>query len=207
MLTHATSQKDTQLATLVDTGNTTIHALASQDTALQQAVRLLPGTLSTARRTFGDLTSFANQLTPVANNLVPVVHSLPTTLADTRTLVRASALIPVGKVRSFESAILPLTGVVNQAAKGLRIDLPRLTTSFKALEYVTNEFAYAPSAGNPGMLYWFAWFAHNVDSFVGNHDANGSAWRALLLTSCSSLGTLNPTLHTLLTTTLGTFGC
>ncbi len=207
VLTHAAAQDGNQLGTLVDAGNTTIGALAAQNTALRASVQALPGTLQTAQRTFGDLTSFADALAPTAVGLIPVARNLPTTLRDARTLVRAAALLPVAKVKSIENAILPLTGAVAGVISGLHRNTPPLTTTFKALTYVTNELAYSPGNGNPGMLYWLAWFAHNVDSFVGNHDANGSAWRTLIITSCSTLNSLNPTIHGLLTTVLGTFGC
>jgi ABC-type transporter Mla subunit MlaD len=207
VLTKATSQDDGQLATLVDSGNRTIQALASQDVALRQAIRLLPGTLAQTRTTFGHLTSFADELGPTASKLIPVAQHLPATLRDTKTLIQTSALLPINKVKSFENAIVPLTGAVTGVTSGLQTDLPPLTTTFKALQYVTNEVAYAPSAGNPGFTYWLSWFAHNVNSFVGNHDANGSGWRSLLITSCGTLGSLNPALRTLLTTVLGNFGC
>src|SRR5205823_7001835 len=54
VLTKATSQKDTQLATVVRAGDQTVHALASQDAALREAIVRLPGTLQTTRKTLGD---------------------------------------------------------------------------------------------------------------------------------------------------------
>jgi phospholipid/cholesterol/gamma-HCH transport system substrate-binding protein len=84
--------------------------------------------------------------------------------------------------------------------------VPALTDSFKVLAYTTNELAYNQGSKNPGFLYWLAWFAHNSDSFISNSDANGPAWRALLLTSCSSLK--SATIGPLLELVLGTnFGC
>jgi phospholipid/cholesterol/gamma-HCH transport system substrate-binding protein len=207
VLTSATSHDDKQLATLVDAGDTTVHALASQDGALQQAVRLLPGVLSQTRQTFTDLTGFANELTPTATALIPVAHHLPETLADARTLIKTAALLPVGKVQTFEHAVIPLAGALTGVLAGLKVDVPALKTSFKAIEYFTNEAAYDPANGNPGFLYWIAWFAHNVDSFVGNHDANGSTWRALLMTTCSTEEDLNPTVKALLSAVVGTLGC
>jgi phospholipid/cholesterol/gamma-HCH transport system substrate-binding protein len=163
--------------------------------------------LSAARTTFGNLTSFADQLAPTATALVPVVKHLPSTLKDSRTLIQTAALLPVSKVGAFERVITPLATQLTQAGHSLSIDAPELATNFKALEYVTNELAYDPGGGNPGFLYWLAWFAHNADSFVGNTDANGPTWRTLIMTSCESLSALSPTLRTLLEALGGNFGC
>ncbi len=84
--------------------------------------------------------------------------------------------------------------------------IPQLVKSFKVLTYVTNELAYNPGGRNQGFMYWLAWFAHNADSFLATSDANGPAWRALLLTSCTSLKSFafGPLIETLLGTN---FGC
>jgi phospholipid/cholesterol/gamma-HCH transport system substrate-binding protein len=81
-----------------------------------------------------------------------------------------------------------------------------LISSFKVLNYVTNEVAYNGGGANPGFLYWLSWFAHNADSFLSTSDAHGAAWRGVLLVSCAQLkGTaIGPLLTTLLGTT---FGC
>jgi phospholipid/cholesterol/gamma-HCH transport system substrate-binding protein len=207
VLTKATSVDDTQLGQVVQSGNTTIQALASQDGSLERAVKLLPGTLATTRSTFADLTNFANELTPTAQALVPIAQHLPKTLTQARTLIKTAALLPTAKIKSFEQTLTPLASKLVGLDSGLKTDVPPLTTAFKGLEYITNEVAYDPGNGNPGFLYWLAWFAHNADSFVGNTDANGSAWRTLLMTTCSSLDSVSPTVKTLVTSLLGSFGC
>jgi len=206
VLGQATARDDQQLGELVSTGDTTIHALASQNVALRDAVTRLPGTLTTARSTLSDLTGFADQLTPTAYALLPIVRHLPTTLADTRTLIRAAALLPLNKIKQFESVVLPLTRILPGLETALDKVVPELTDTFKVLEYVTNEGAYDPGGGNPGFLYWIAWFAHNTDSFMGSSDANGSAWRTLTLTTCSGLEAFSfgPLFEDLFGTT---FGC
>jgi phospholipid/cholesterol/gamma-HCH transport system substrate-binding protein len=75
---------------------------------------------------------------------------------------------------------------------------------------VTNEIAYVPGHGNPGFLYWLAWFAHNSDSFLSSVDANGGGWRGLLSLSCADLqgGSLGTLLSGLLGSNLSTLlGC
>ncbi len=199
---------DTQLGTLIDTSDTTVSALASQDTQLSRSLSQLPATLSQTRRTLTSLTGFANQLTPTSKALVPVANRLPTTLKDARTLAKAAALLPVSKVKAFENAFgSPLASDIAGLKTGLSEDTPNLVQSFKGIEYVTNELAYDPGNGNPGFLYWLAWFGHNVDSFVGNSDANGPDWRLLTETTCSSLSDASPTTQSLLNVVLSQLGC
>ena len=38
-----------------------------------------------------------------------------------------------------------------------------------------------------GYLFWLSWFAHNLNAFTGNQDANGTFWRGTAIVSCSSL--------------------
>jgi phospholipid/cholesterol/gamma-HCH transport system substrate-binding protein len=206
VLAHATSQSDAQLAGLVRTGDTTVGALASQNQQLREAIGRLPGTLATTRHTLTDLTSFSNQLTPTATALIPTVNRLPNTLRDTNTLIKAATVLPLNKIKAFEEAVLPLTGQLPQLESGLNTAVPELEKTFKVLEYVTNETAYDPGNGNPGFLYWLAWFAHNTDSFVGNSDANGPAWRTLAILDCHGLQAFSfgPLLKLLFHTT---FGC
>jgi phospholipid/cholesterol/gamma-HCH transport system substrate-binding protein len=199
---------DTQLGTLVDTSDKTLSALASQDTQLSKSLSTLPANLSQTRQTLTHLTSFANELTPTATALVPLAKHLPTTLKDARTLVKAAALLPVNKIKAFESVFSgPLSTDLTNLQTGLAQDTPNLTTSFKGIEYITNELAYNPGNGNPGFLYWLGWFAHNVDSFVGNTDANGPDWRLLTETTCSSLADASSTTKALVNVVLSQLGC
>lgn len=199
---------DKQLGTLVDTSDTTLSALASQDKQLSTSLSDLPANLSQTRQTLTHLTSFANELTPTATALVPLAKHLPTTLKDSQTLVKAAALLPVNKVKAFENVFDgPLATDLTGLTTGLNQDTPELDQSFKGIEYITNELAYDPGNGNPGFLYWLAWFAHNVDSFVGNSDANGPDWRLLTETTCSSLTDVSGETQTVLTGLLAGLGC
>ena len=206
VLASATSQRDTQLATLVRTGDTTVQALAGQNAQLRQAIGELPSTLATTRRTLTDLIPFSDLLGPTATALIPTVRKLPATLIDTRTLIKGATVLPLNKIKAFESAVLPLTRILPQINVRLNSEVPELVKTFKVLRYVTNEIAYEPGHGNPGFLYWLAWFSHNADSFMSSSDANGSVWRTLALTSCSGLEAFSfgPVLKILFGTT---FGC
>jgi phospholipid/cholesterol/gamma-HCH transport system substrate-binding protein len=198
---------DKQLGQLIDTSDTTVRALASQDAQLSTSLSELPANLNLTQATLAHITTFADQLTPTSKALLPLTRHVPTTLRDTRTLVRAAALLPVDKVHSFEQVMLPLAKDLSNVETGLARDTPNLTKSFKGLQYITNELAYDPGGGNPGFLYWLAWFSHNVDSFVGNSDANGPAWRLLLTANCSTLSDASGLTKTVLTGLLDDLGC
>jgi len=206
VLTKATSQKDSQLAKVVQAGDATVQALASQDVALQQAITRLPGTLSTTRSTLADLTPLADALGPAATALLPTARNLPDTLRNSQTLFSAAGLLPLDKIPAFVNAVIPLAKQLPPVASNLKASIPPLTQSFKVLNYVTNELAYNPGGKNQGFLYWLAWFAHNLNSFQSVADANGSAWRGFLVESCGALkgSAVGPLLTTLLGTT---FGC
>jgi phospholipid/cholesterol/gamma-HCH transport system substrate-binding protein len=206
VLNKAASAKDAQIAQVVKAGNTTVGALASQDVALQTAVDRLPSVLATTRTTLVDTAAFANALSPTANALVPIARRLPQTLRDTNTLLQGAVLLPLDQIKPFVDAVTPLTTQLPPLQKALTAATPPLINSFKVLTYVTNEVAYRPGGKNPGFLYWIAWFAHNANSFIGSSDANGPAWRSLILATCPSLNAFafGPLIETLLGTD---FGC
>ncbi len=118
-------------------------------------------------------------------------------------------MLPLNKIPPFVSAVLPLADQLQPTIANLKQIVPPLESSFRVLGAVTNEIAYAPGHGNPGFLYWLAWFAHNGDSFLSTHDANGGGWRLLLSLSCSDLnGGLGSYLQQLLGTGLSSLlGC
>jgi phospholipid/cholesterol/gamma-HCH transport system substrate-binding protein len=186
-VTKAISVKDGQLQTVVRAGDRAVGALASQDVALREAISRLPGTLQQTRATLADSTTLANALGPTATALVPVARRLPSTLKNSQTLFQGAALLPLNKIPAFVNAVIPLAKQLSPVESNLNAELPPLVSSFKVLGAVTNETAYVPGHGNPGFLYWLAWFAHNADSFLSTRDVNGGAWRGLSLLSCSDL--------------------
>jgi phospholipid/cholesterol/gamma-HCH transport system substrate-binding protein len=206
LVTSAVSVKDGQLGELVRASDTTISALASQNVALRRAVALLPGTLARTRRTLHALVPFSDALGPASNALVPVARQLPSTLRDSRTAFRGAALLPLGQIRPFVRAALPLARKLPSLASELRVEVPDLTAAFKVLVYSANELAFDPGGRNPGFLYWLAWFAHNSNSFISTSDANGPVWRTLLMSNCAALKSL--TVGPVLEQVLGThFSC
>ena len=202
----AGAQENGQLRTLIQTGENTVKALAGQDTALRQSITALPGALQQTRTTLGHVTTFANALGPTARALLPTARSLPATLRRSRVLFQGAVFLPLGQIPAFVHAVTPLARNLPGLASNLKIEVPDLINALKVLAYSTNELAYDPGHGNPGFLYWLAWFAHNSDSFVSASDANGPVWRTILITSCQTVRSL-PAGH-ILSQVLGTtFGC
>lgn len=208
-LTEAVSAKDGQLQTVVRAGSQTVQALASQDQALRASIVALPGTLQTTRQTLADLIPFSNALGPTAGALIPTARELPTTLRHARTLFQSAAILPLSKIPPFVHVVLPLAKQLQPTVANLKQILPPLESSFKVLGAVTNEMAYVPGHGNPGFLYWLAWFVHNGDSFLSIHDANGGNWRLLTSLSCTELdGSFGGVLQKVLGSGLGgLIGC
>jgi phospholipid/cholesterol/gamma-HCH transport system substrate-binding protein len=206
VLTKATAAKDAQLRSAVRAGDQTVRAFADQNVALRTAVARLPGTLDTTRTTLSDVTGFANALGPTATALLPTARRLPATLRQSNTLFRGAALLPLDEIPPFVNAVVPLAQQLPPLTRDLRAAIPALIKSFKVLAYVTNELTYNPGGSNPGFLYWTSWFAHNSDSFISNSDANGSAWRVLVLGTCRGFESFSfgPLIKLLLG---NTFGC
>ena len=124
-------------------------------------------------------------------------------------MFQGAALLPLQQIPAFVDATRPLTLDLPPLERKLKIEVPDTIAAFKVLTYATNEITYNPGGRNPGFLYWLAWFAHNSDSFLSTHDANGGGWRGLLSLSCSDLGgTLGGLLTGLLGSNLSTLlGC
>ena len=86
-------------------------------------------------------------------------------------------------MRPFVRDAQPTLRELAPAATQLTALIPHLTSITKVLQYATNELAYNPGGGDPGMLFWLDWAAHNVDSATGNEDTRGrsparSSWPA-----------------------------
>lgn len=202
----AGARENGQLRTLIQTGDETVKSLSSQDSALRRSIDGLPSALAQTRTTLGHVTAFANALGPTARALEPTARSLPATLRRTQLLFKGAVLLPLNQIPAFIKVVKPLARDLPGLASNLKIEVPDLIDALKVLAYSTNELAYDPGHGNPGFLYWLAWFAHNADSFVSSSDANGPVWRTILVGSCQSLKDLPA--GPLLSQVLGTkFGC
>jgi phospholipid/cholesterol/gamma-HCH transport system substrate-binding protein len=185
-LTRAAGGKDREIGQVVESGNATFAALASQDAALRASIARLPGTLADAGRTLRDTTTFARAVPPTLDALMPTTRRLSATLRSSRQLLPGITLLPLEQVPPFIAALQPLAPQLPPTISDLSSATPPLTSAFGVLEQVSNEIAYNPPGGS-SYLFWLAWFAHNSNSVLSTEDAHGAVFRGLGLVSCSTL--------------------
>jgi phospholipid/cholesterol/gamma-HCH transport system substrate-binding protein len=177
--------EDHALPQLVLAGDQTLHALASQATALGRATTLLPGSLQSLDSTLADLKGFSDQLTPTLTRLLPAITRLPDTLAAVRPFAASTARALQQRITPFVVKAAPLVSVLGPATAHLATATPLLTSSLQVFTYATNELAYNPNTANQGYLYWMDWFFHNWNSVFSSGDANGVSPRADVLANCN----------------------
>jgi len=188
LLTTAAGTSEGDVTRVVQAGNATLGALASQDSALRGALTQLPGTLSAARTTLYDAAPFARSLRRTLTAVEPAVPRLKRTLQNTPDAIRGLLGLPIGPLKRFTKAVGPLGAQVRPAARDLGLANPSLETAFAAINQTTNILAYNPGSGSKAYLFYLAWFAHNADSMISTEDAHGAVWRGLGLISCDSFG-------------------
>jgi phospholipid/cholesterol/gamma-HCH transport system substrate-binding protein len=189
VVTRAASQ-DGQLSEVVQAGNATLNAIAEQDTPLRQAIAQLPATLAVTDKTLGHAATLAGELRPTLTALMPAVRRLPRTFEALGPFAATTSGIVAHQLRPFTVDAQPLVRALGPAVTRLSAMTPDLQSSFMVLDYLVNELAYNPGGDDPGMLFWAAWTAHNLNSFVSVQDANGGLGRTLLFGSCSQLQAL-----------------
>jgi ABC-type transporter Mla subunit MlaD len=138
LLSEALGAKDTQLAQLVDSSNTTFHALADQDQNLRGALRELPPTLRQANVTLPKVTALADELGPTLQSLRPAARDLAPALRETRPFLRLTTPIIRNELRPFARDARPTIRDLNQIAlrKGADNDLYDLVRTFPPLAQI-----------------------------------------------------------------------
>jgi phospholipid/cholesterol/gamma-HCH transport system substrate-binding protein len=197
VLTRSVGQHGDELAQLVDSSNSALGAIGREDSHVQEAVRLLPGTLATAHHTLDKTAPFAKLLGPTFNNLRPFARNLDRLNASVR---RVSNTKPVvrDQIRPFVRAARTPVRNLRPAARNLAKATPRLTDVGTILNRLGNMAAYNPDGANPpnspnrdeGYLYWLAWLGHNGDSVFQSSDANNLYRRVYFTGSCASMASV-----------------
>jgi hypothetical protein len=185
-LTHAASQ-DGELAAVVTAGQQTLHAIATQDRPLRNAIAKLPGTLDAARGTLTRLTPFARVLRPTLDALLPSLHPLPGVLTDVGTFSERGADVLRNSVRPLVRSARPVIRDARIAVPALHDAAPPLTGVGQTLNYLLNELAFVPGGDDQGYLFWLAWFMHNMNSAITTGDANGAIVRAAIVVACGPI--------------------
>jgi phospholipid/cholesterol/gamma-HCH transport system substrate-binding protein len=91
------------------------------------------------------------------------------------------------RIRPAVRDLQPLAGDLSTSTHNLSAVTPALSGAFRVLRYVANELAYNPPGRNEGFLFWFAWFAHNINSAFSIEDAHGAIARGFDVLSCDEL--------------------
>jgi phospholipid/cholesterol/gamma-HCH transport system substrate-binding protein len=193
LLTGAIAQHGSELTALVSSSNRALGAIAREDSHVQEAVRLLPGTLATAHDTLNKTLPFAQLLGPTFNNLRPFARNLDRVNAST---IRVAATKPAIKhqIRPFVRAARAPVRNLRPAARRLARATPRLTDIGIEINRLGNMAAYNPGGANPpgspnrdeGYLYWLAWLSHDADSVFQAGDSQGFYRRFIVTQNCAT---------------------
>jgi phospholipid/cholesterol/gamma-HCH transport system substrate-binding protein len=170
-----------ELTTLVRSSSTVLRSFASEDDAISEAVRRLPGTLSQTTDTLGRVENFANVLKPAAETLRPAARELDA--ANKAIIPLANEATPQLRksIRPFVRASRPVVRDLSGTAGKLADATPSLEGVFKQLNLVLNMVAFNPNGKEgpenanrqEGYLFWLAWLNHmgiNVHTLSTPHE-------------------------------------
>lgn len=192
------ARKPGQLTRLVRASSTTLHAIASEDGSLRDAVGELAPTLTQATTTLRAVTPFARELGPTTRALLPAVRELRTVNASVGPFAREATPIVRDTIRPFVRRALPLARDLAPAARGLARTFPELARNETVLDDFANMLADNPNgregpdaAGrDEGYLFWLAWLTHQTANLQSIDDANGPMRPVFLTGTCTTLTSL-----------------
>lgn len=187
VVTQALGGVDRQLASLITSSDTNFRAISSQDTELEQALALFPGTLRESITAFGKLRNFARASGTANARLLPFAHELAPALRASRPLFNDTAPVIRNQLRPFAVAVQPVAQILKPASVSLAKATPPLTRAFGVLNNLFNTLAYEPGHGEQSYLFWGSWLAHNVDELTRLQDAHGPTLQGEFMGSCSEL--------------------
>jgi phospholipid/cholesterol/gamma-HCH transport system substrate-binding protein len=195
LVTGEVGRHDDDLASLVDSSNAALGAIAEQDPHVQRAVRFLPGTLSESRRTLNKLTDLGAVLGPTFNDLRPFARNLDEMNASVRSLAGSATPVIRREIRPFVRTARKPVGDLKVAAKRYSKATPELTKIGEKINRLGNMAAFnpggaqAPGSANrdEGYLYWAGWLGHNGNSVFSAQDGTGLYRRLYLTMGCDNI--------------------
>lgn len=202
-LAETVGERDDDLTTLVAASDEALGAMASQDAALRDTVRRLPGALGRTSAAMSSVRRLAAELGPAARDLRPAARGLDGAVRSLRPLASRATPVVRTQLRPFSRDAGPALDVARPAARDLAAQAPALVTTGRVLERVFDTLAGDPAGDAPAPLFYLAWANHLSASVFGTQDAHGPVRRGAMLISCPSLavleqiGSVNPTLGTL----------
>jgi phospholipid/cholesterol/gamma-HCH transport system substrate-binding protein len=186
LVTRSLGGVNSQLTSLIRSSNTNFSAISSEDANLQQALTLLPGTLSQADTTLSKSQAFANQSATTLHALLPFAHAFGPALQASEPLFKDTTPVIRDQLRPFATAVQPLAKVLNPASAELKKATPHLVNTFGVLNALFNTLAYQPK-GRQGYLFWGSWLSHIADTLTSTQDAQGPIVRGLFMATCGGL--------------------
>jgi phospholipid/cholesterol/gamma-HCH transport system substrate-binding protein len=191
LLTTELGKRDKQLAEFVGSANANFKALANQSDNIQESLRLLPPTLTTAQTTLDKANTLAKVLGPTLQSLRPAARALGPALVQVRPFLRITTPVIKNQLRPFARDVQPTAKQLRILGDNLQPLVPHLTNTFEVVNSLFNELAYNPPGDEEGFLFWTAWANHDANTIFGTQDAHGPIRRGLIVTSCDSLSLLN----------------
>jgi phospholipid/cholesterol/gamma-HCH transport system substrate-binding protein len=192
LLSTELASKDAQISQFVNSSNAVFQHFANQDANVRATLRLLPGTLQETQLALGKADGLARALGPTLQALRPTARTLGPTQRQLRPFLEQTTPIIRDKLRPFARTSLPIVKELRPAAADLAAATPKLTTTFRVLNYALNELAFNPPGKNDeGFLFWLSWLNHSGLSILGSQDAHGPVRRGLFIASCSALALLD----------------
>jgi phospholipid/cholesterol/gamma-HCH transport system substrate-binding protein len=188
-LAHAAAGKDQELASLVGSSRAVFETIAQREADLGHAVDRLPGAVGSLDRALTATRGLATDAQRALEALRPTVRQLGPALVDVRPLLRDAEPVVRTKLRPLVKETLPLVRKLRPSVDLVNRADPNLIRAGDVGNYVVNELAYNPPGAEEGYLFWLPWFLHNAASIVSIEDAQGVAWRGLVMVGCSSIGT------------------
>jgi phospholipid/cholesterol/gamma-HCH transport system substrate-binding protein len=191
LLSRALGAKDFQITRLVESSNVVFRAFANQDVRLQEALRLLPSTLSATNTALIKTNRLGRTLGPTLGALLPGARALGPSLAATQPFLRQTTPVIKNQLRPFAVDALPTVTLLRPAASKLATATPQLTTAVKILNQLLNELTYNPPGNaDEGYLFWTAWANHAGATLFATQDAHGPIRHGIVQISCTSLAAL-----------------
>ncbi|MDQ3758810.1 MAG: MlaD family protein, partial [Actinomycetota bacterium] len=131
LLTTRVGKMESELTRLVDVSRTALGAVAEQDPSVQRFLQLLPGTLTQAETTLGNLSEFAEVLGPTFNDLRPFARNLPELNASNIRLAESSTPVLRDQIRPFVRAARDPIPDIRKAAGRFGKATPHLAQTFE----------------------------------------------------------------------------
>jgi phospholipid/cholesterol/gamma-HCH transport system substrate-binding protein len=166
----AIAERRDDLANLVSNANTTAAAVADENTAFDQALELLPGTLRKANTTFVNLRATLDDLDPLVAASKPATKDLARFLRELRPLLQDArpTISDLSALISSPGSSNDLTDLLTQAPALERAAKPSFAHSIAALQQVTPVLTFLRPY-TPDFIGWLRDFGQGAS----NYDANG----------------------------------